>query len=1044
MASAVDLTVQNLRIEQASVAAGGSVTVAWTDVNLGVATTANSWSDRLVVRNLDTGELLLNLALPYDIALVGNGPLAAGASLARSHSFPLPEGVRGSGRLQIQLFADQNLAGQGSFAEYTAAGANAENNNSASIEVVAAARSYVDLRTIAFDAPLTGRGGEPISLSWSVRNDGGIGADGGWVDRVVLSRDDTIGNADDVVLGELQRTQPLAPGAVYDAVLSLNLPLQLDGDFRLAVVADAAQQLLEPDTRTDNVSALRTLALQAPGADLRVEVVDAPAAARGGEAVTLTWRVRNEGDAVTNVDSWRDAIYLSADDVLDASDSLLAEVVRQGALAVGASYTRSASVFAPNGLTGSYRFIVRTDSGNLVFEPGADANNDRAALAATALSPAPVADLQVVAVQLPAGGVPGEARTVSWTVRNTGDAAAAGTWTDRVYLTSSGTLAGAVQIASVTQGRNLASGASYEQSASFVLPALADGEYQLLVITDVLGQVYEFPNDNNNSALADGRVQIVHPDLRVDAVRVAPTAQSAATVQVAWDVSNAGSSTLTGQWLDRVYLSRDGAVGAGDLLVATVDAGRTLAPGAGYTATASFVLPVDASGDYQLIVVSDAANQVAELNAEGNNQGQAGLAVDLAPYADLRVASIVAPDRTIDDPALVTVQWTVQNRGNGAGLGSRWTDAIVASRDGVFGNGDDVVLARFQHDGVLDAGESYTRTETFYLPAAFEGRFTLFVRTDADGEVFENGLKDDNTLAKAAPFDVMRIPYADLVIDALSPQGGAMSGRPLNVEWVVRNQGIGLTSTDNWTDVLSLSPNADGSGAVLLGRFNHLGFLEPDGSYSRTGSVLLPNGVSGTQYLVLQTGGPFEFIHTGNNRVVSAPFEIALAPAPDLVVSGIDAPQVAPEGSAIDVTWTVANQGQADAVGTWTDTVILRQFGDTGPGVTIGSFQFQGPLQAGKSYTRREQIVLPAFTSERYEVIVVTDNANVVYEGAGDSAAETNNRSVDDQQISVSVLPRPDLQVFSVTGPDSVDAGATMSVSYQIINQGPVATTVPF
>ena len=38
--------------------------------------------------------------------------------------------------------------------------------------------------------------------------------------------------------------------------------------------------------------------------------------ARGGDVVTLTWRVRNAGDAVTNVDSWRDAIYLSADDVL--------------------------------------------------------------------------------------------------------------------------------------------------------------------------------------------------------------------------------------------------------------------------------------------------------------------------------------------------------------------------------------------------------------------------------------------------------------------------------------------------------------------------------------------------------------------------------------------------------------------------------------------------------------------------------------------------------------------------------------------------------
>ena len=583
-----------------------------------------------------------------------------------------------------------------------------------------------------------------------MRNDGGASAGGGWVDRVVLSRDDTIGNADDVVLAELPRTDALAPGATYDATRSFTLPLQLDGSFRIAVVADAAQQLLEPDTRADNVSALRTLALQAPGADLRVEVVDAPAAARGGDVVTLTWRVRNAGDAVTNVDSWRDAIYLSADDVLDASDSLLAEVVHGGALAVGASYTQSARVFAPNGLSGSYRFIVRSDSGNLVFEPGGDGNNDRAALTATALAPAPVADLQVVAVQLPAGGVPGETRTISWTVRNTGDATAAGTWTDRVYLTSTGTLAGAVPDRVGDAGPQRRRRGQLEQSASFQLPQLADGQYQLLVLTDALGQIYENPNEDTT---APWPAAVCRSCTRTCvSTRCAWRRRRSPLPRCSWPGRQQCRQQHAHRQLGRPRLPvARRHVGAGDLLLATRDVSRTLAPGASYTETASFVLPVDASGDYQLIVVSDAAQQVAELNAEGNNQAQAGVTVDLAPYADLRVSSITAPDRSIDDPALVTVQWSVQNRGNGAGISSQWADVIVASRDGVFGNGDDTVLARFEHDGALAAGASYSRSETFYLPAAFEGRFTLFVRTDADGAVFENGSEDDNVLAKPRP-----------------------------------------------------------------------------------------------------------------------------------------------------------------------------------------------------------------------------------------------------------------------------------------------------
>ena len=39
------------------------------------------------------------------------------------------------------------------------------------------------------------------------------------------------------------------------------------------------------------------------------------------------------------------------------------------------------------------------------------------------------------------------------------------------------------------------------------------------------------------------------------------------------------------------------------------------------------------------------------------------------------------------------------------------------------GNADDIVLARYAHSGALAVGASYTRSEEFYLPAAFEGRF---------------------------------------------------------------------------------------------------------------------------------------------------------------------------------------------------------------------------------------------------------------------------------------------------------------------------------
>ncbi len=1041
--SAPDLVVQNLHVAPAGggaqAQAGDSVTVTWDDLNLGLTATPASWNDRIIVTNLDTGETLLNIALPYNIALVGNAALAPNASLSRSHTFQLPEGVRGTGQIQVQVITDQNASGQGALVEYTAAGASGENNNSASVSFSAAAKLYADLVVSQFSAPLTGRGGEQITVDWTVLNQGGVPTSANWIDRIILSDDAIIGDADDVVLANVAHAGALGVGASYAASQSVSLPLYLNGGFYLAVVSDAQGQVLEPDTRADNTSAPRAITLAAPHADLQVEVVDAPATAHGGEVITLAWRVRNAGDASTDVSQWKDYVYLSSDTVLDAGDIKLAEATRSGVVAKDGSYTLSANIFAPNNVTGNYYFLIKADAENLVYEAGLDDNNTGASLAPTAVSPAPVADLQVTAVGAIADGVPGEKRAVSWTVTNGGDAAAAGTWSDRIYLTKTGTLNGAIHVGTLTAGRNLAAGASYSEAVEITLPSVADDVYQILIVTDYDNQIYEVPNENNNQTLSSASFAIIHPDLRADAVRVPATAQSGAEVVVEWDVSNAGSSPLTGIWTDKVYLSRDGVVGSGDILLLSRVVNRSLAVGEGYTETGSFILPIEATGDYQIIVVTDAASEITELNAEGNNKAAASLSVDLAPYADLVTSAVVAPQLTIDDPARITVSWTVSNEGNGIGITHAWTDAIVASRDGIAGNGDDIVLARYAHAGALGVGESYTREETFYLPPAFEGRYNLFVRADADGQVFENDLEANNAAAPAHVFDVMKIPYSDLVIDSVAVADGAMSGRALDLTWVVRNQGIGLTNSDSWNDRVYLSPNADGSNRTYLGAFNHIGFLAPDGSYTRTGTVALPNGISGTFYLIVETSGPFEFVYTGNNSIRSDAFQVELSPAPDLVVTQIVTPAAAPEGSAVDISWTVLNQGQGDAEGTWTDTLYLRKAGETGAGTAIGSFTYQGPLQAGMSYSRREQVVLPIHTSDHYEILVVTDSGNKVYE----HGQENNNQSLSDTQISVSVLPRPDLQVVQITGPAVVDAGGTASVEFTIINQGTVATNVP-
>ncbi|MEP7300698.1 MAG: LamG-like jellyroll fold domain-containing protein, partial [Caldimonas sp.] len=154
--SAADLTVQSLQVAPGAVAAGDTVTLEWTDRNDGVAATPLGWTDRIVVRNLDSGEILLDRTLAYDPSLPGNAPLAAGGSLVRTTSFTLPAGQRGAGQIEVSIAADQNSSGQGAMPEFTLAGDPGENNNSATVTFTADQRAYADLRISQFTTPASG------------------------------------------------------------------------------------------------------------------------------------------------------------------------------------------------------------------------------------------------------------------------------------------------------------------------------------------------------------------------------------------------------------------------------------------------------------------------------------------------------------------------------------------------------------------------------------------------------------------------------------------------------------------------------------------------------------------------------------------------------------------------------------------------------------------------------------------------------------------------------------------------------------------------
>src|SRR5207249_1226370 len=127
-------------------------------------------------------------------------------------------------------------------------------------------------------------------------------------------------------------------------------------------------------------------------------------------------------------------------------------------------------------------------------------------------------------------------------------------------------------------------------------------------------------------------------------------------------------------------------------------------------------------------------------------------------------------------------------------------------------------------------------------------------RTDADGQVFENGRVANNTAEKTNLWDVMPAYYADLVVSSVQVPGPAFSGQPLDVHWRVTNQGIGTTSNGDWVDQVFLSRDPQGTNLINPDNpylFTHFGLVGVNGLYDRVGRIQVPDGLSGTFYAVV-------------------------------------------------------------------------------------------------------------------------------------------------------------------------------------------------
>jgi subtilase family serine protease len=606
----IDLQVEAIEASSSG-QAGETISVRWRIVNDGADAAPASWTDAVYLSSSPTFDR--NRATRLATFVYTNN-LPAGESYERTEIVRLPDCLPAG---QYYLFVVTDDANQ--VVEYNPP-ADAEANNTSNAAPITTQLQSPDLTITITSSPSQAVSGSQITVAWRVRNEGNRATRvSSWVDRVSLVHAD---GSIVRVLGEFPRNGVLNPGEKYDREVSVQLPANLAGSYRIRVDADANNNVVECNAEGNNAASAPIQLSYPPLPNLQAgQVRINPSSVQILRLVTVSWQVANAGEA--SASGWTDAIYLSRTPNLSGA-IFLTRVPAAGALAPGQSYTQQATVTIPIVSPGDYYVLVMADDTGRVFE--GDNEGDNIAYVFPLQVGLPSVDVTVEGVDAPSEATAGLTAEIVWTVRNLGSEATYRAWSDVVILSRDLLLDPTDRVVGSYQHTTpLGAGESRTVRFTIQVPAHLTGPYYVFVVSDYGNELSETDERNNVGVDTQAMVITVAPpaDLVVESMSVPGVGSPGTPMPIQWVVRNIGSNAAVGEWYDSVYLSTDDRWDINDTLIGRFERSGRLEPGASYTGQLNEPLPGVVPGDYYIIVRTDARNTIREVD-DSNNVGVAG------------------------------------------------------------------------------------------------------------------------------------------------------------------------------------------------------------------------------------------------------------------------------------------------------------------------------------------------------------------------------------------------------------------------------------
>lgn len=484
------------------------------------------------------------------------------------------------------------------------------------------------------------------------------------------------------------------------------------------------------------------------GANLYISDLNVQNSMKPGDAVTLTYIARNNGDADLAEGEVEQEVYMSNDYNFNINNATKCEVTKQTGSVSGLKTTKAANIsltFSVPSLYGGRKYLhVFADRTNTLGEKNTSDNHAYTQVDINGNLP----DLEVTAYSMKDTLYTSQSTPLTFTVSNTGEWDA-GKSNTLIYLSSNDRYDNNdMRLASLSTDA-LQIGTSAELSASVSVDDKKAGNWYVLIQTDANSQLSEMSENNNVKAIPVTVVQSPLPDLTATALSTDSVITSGQPMKIVSTVKNVGkNATRSDKWADTYYLSSSTVLNTKSAIqLGSKTHVGTLEIGADYTSEVSFTIPSTVQGNYVLFVVTDAADAIAEEDENNNFKGIPVFINGSADTpADLQIANVSAPGsiKAGDD---VTISYKIENVGEYAAA-ANLHDVIYLSKDNRW-DLNDVMVGVVSGNVTIEAGNSITRNATGRITNMPEGDYYVIVKTNSTRTVAEQNTDNNVGVMKS-------------------------------------------------------------------------------------------------------------------------------------------------------------------------------------------------------------------------------------------------------------------------------------------------------